>query len=89
MATSAIKLESPTTVVAAPVTMLPVFQPTAPVQIAPAPQFTTQRSKPSAFYTPSNWHIEPKDGMVTCTNNSTGDKFEGSQKDFSAYLRNT
>ena len=89
MASPTIKLESPTVVVAAPSNTPPAFQPTAPVQIAPAPQFATQRSRPAAFYTPSNWHIEAKETGVMCVNNSTGDKFEGTQKDFSEYLRTT
>lgn len=89
MATQTIKLESPTVVVAAPSAPPPAFQPTAPVQIAPAPQFTVQRTKPAAFYTPSNWNIEATPAGVQCVNNSTGDRFEGSQKDFSEYLRNT
>lgn len=89
MATAAIKLESPTTIVAAPSTIPPQFQPVAPVQMAPAPTFASPRSRPSAFYTPSNWHIENKGAVVLFTNNSTGDTFEGTQKEFSAYLRNT
>jgi len=89
MATASIKLESPTPVISAPSTEPKQFQPTAPVKIAPAPQFVTQRARPAAFYTPSNWHLESKENGVICVNNSTGDKFEGTQKEFSEYLRST
>lgn len=48
------------------------------------------RSRPRQFYVASQWHILPLEehpGFIEAVNNTTGDKYRGSIKDFNDMLR--
>ena len=67
---------------------------------APAPEIEStlvladadprSRSRPRQFYVASQWHIMPIEdhaGFIEAVNNTTGDKYRGSIKDFNDMLR--
>lgn len=48
------------------------------------------RSRPRQFYVASQWHIMPIEdhaGLIEAVNNTTGDRYRGSIKDFNDMLR--
>ncbi len=73
--------------VAAPAILTPTLPSAPPANLGGVQNLSTSKPRGVGFYVPSNWHLEPTEGGVKATNNSTGDVFEGTQKEFSAMLR--
>ena len=92
----------PTIKIEQPVVMPPA-QPAIPPAVAPATINTgtiaantngayviSSPNKPRrhpSFYVPANWNSEPEGDIFVFTNNTTGDEFKGTPKEFSRMLR--
>jgi hypothetical protein len=78
---------------------MPVTAPVEPplVEVPAVPEstltladaFPARRERPRAFYIVSQWHIEPAEGTdrIAATNNTTGDKYEGTIADFNDMMK--
>ena len=76
-----------------------VAAPEVPVEVKPpvelestlilADAYPAKRERPRAFYIVSQWHIEPAEGKdrISATNNTTGDKYEGTIMDFNDMMK--
>lgn len=61
--------------------------PVAP-SLTPAHPANVTNKPPPVFYMPAHWNIEIDNrGVVTAYNNMTGDKFEGSMRDFNQMMK--